>query len=233
MNGNDLLAWFDSNMSKLESELTDVPEDQRSPIQEQIDFINQKKSELEAFRNANPALWEKGLIEKTEEETVPAMAFSDSMIDLIKDNKSIAFSDIDIEKLSMEDVENELKNLYEFKGQTIKALSDIGADSIESIKKVVDTVNDKALDVEAKSVIRTLIADPSCKITKAMEDWSIDFYKKDKEAFKKFVADAPVAFSQTPPKISKPENKHKNKINSTQEEVAKIMGCKPEEVFKD
>jgi phage I-like protein len=236
MNGDDLLAWLSSNASRLATELEKADEADKGAIQLQLDFITEKQSTLNAFKETNPDLWAKGLISKPAEEAVPApqaVALSDSIIELFKDKKHLAFSDIDPGKeLSMENVESEMKALYDYKESTMKALEDIGADSLESIKTAIDAVNEKALDVEAKSYVRMCIAQPECKITEVMQDWAVGAYKEDKEVFKKQYAGSPVAFSQNLIEVPKPE-KSKAKVSQDQESIAIMMGHDPKEVYKD
>lgn len=45
---------------------------------------------------------------------------------------------------------------------------------------------------EARNFVEHAIADPECHITESMRDWAIDFYERDKDGFKQYVAEAPL-----------------------------------------
>jgi hypothetical protein len=231
MNGEDLMGWLETNKLKLNGEIEQADEGDRVAFQEQIDFIEAKKGELQSFKEENPKLWEKGLVEK-EEVILPVMAFSDSVIGLVKEN-SVAFSDIDeTYEFKNEDIENELKTLYAFKKNTMQALDDLGTDSPEKIVEAVKKVNENALNVEAKAYVLSSISNPECQITVAMQDWAEGFYKRDKEGFKKYIADAPVAFSQAHIEVPLP-SKQKAKVSQTQIKIAQAFGNNPDDVYKN
>lgn len=231
MNGDDLLGWLDTNKVRLGTEISQAEEGNRVSLQEQIDFIETKKGQLASFKEENPELWAKGVIEKEDAEP-QVLSFSDGVIDLVKSN-SAAFADIDeTYEFKNEDIEKELKMLYGFHKSTMQVLDDLGTDSPEKIVDAVKKVNEHALNVEAKSHVLCAIANPDCQITLAMQDWAEDFYKRDKEGFKKYIADAPVAFSQTHIEV-KNQTENKAKVSKIQEEVCGLFGNKPEDVYKD
>lgn len=225
--GENMLKWLDKKEAIINLKLQTASDNDKLDLMNDLAMVGTEKTRLEKFKTDNKEAWDKGL--KAFEDTSKPVAFSDILLDTIKANNKVAFSDIDIKE---EDIIKELKSLYEFKDSTILALSDLGADSTDTLKAVVEKVNDNALDVEARSYIFRCVADPECKITEAMQDWAVDFYKKDKDGFKKHYDNSPVAFSQKHPQTVQPE-KHKAKCSESQKSLAELFGNDPEEVYKN
>lgn len=218
-----------------------------APLATKLQYLNKEKLRLDvaiqqAKDNAKIGLLnqlsmietEIKLLQAEPKEAVVAVVskpapFSDILIDTLKENNTVAFSDTGITE---KEVVKELKSLYEFKNSTMLALSDVGAGSLDSLSEVIKKVNDNALDVEARGFVYKCMAEPDCKITEALQDWAVDFYKRDKDGFKKHVANAPVAFSQSPPTLA-PNNKHIAKCSDSQREMALIFNNDPETTYQN
>ncbi len=221
-----LIDWLKKQNELVKIKIQEAPEEKQVELYGDIAFIANALKQLGAEADTS--------IPQVEQKSTTAAILSqpqgqafEDIVSLVKKNNPVAFEDTG--DVKDENIIKEIESLYEFKANTMLALSDIGADSPQSIKNAIDKVNANALDVEANSFVQACISNPDCKITLAMQDWATDFYKKDKDGFKTFIANAPVAFSQSHPELSQPDTKAK--VSATQERIARIFGNDPEEVY--
>jgi hypothetical protein len=219
--------WLEREKARIELAMQSANDTEKIPLAEELAII---ETEMGLLRNKAKeeqlADDPNAPIDDTRIADTP-VGFSDLTFETLKNNNPLAFSDI--ETITEDLIANELNSLYDFKKSTMLALSDLGAESVDTLKDAVSKVNKHALDVEARGYIYKCISDPECKITEAMQDWGVDFYKKDKEGFIKYIANAPVAFSQNTPDVVQPKNIAK--CSKSQEELALIFGNDPKETY--
>jgi phage I-like protein len=217
LNGNEMLEWINQRMQET------IDEDEKEQL-----MIEKRR--LEEFRASNPELWNRGFTIASQKIIDMVSGDIQNQAETEEQFKNIAevvgFSDKGDNNVSLVSTITEIK---EFNDKVKDFLKEEECESFSALHDKINNLTkekeEAVLRNEAEISVFKAMNSKDCKITKAMEDWAIDYYVKNgKEAFNDYLSKAPVVFSKKPEfeNFSKPNRKLKE-FNATEMEQVKFL----------